>query len=1010
MKTSHTIKGILIAATLFLLLPQLSSAEDNLASGPVLRIETGGHTARVFKMDSDRRNRFLVTGGEDKTVRLWDLPSGKALKVLRPPIGYGNSGVIRAAAISPDGAAVACGGMTRSRDGYNIYIFSRETGRVTDVIGGLKEPILHLSFSKDGRFLVAALMGKAGIEVYKVPGFTPAAVSDGRYEGISSGADFDWSGRLVTVSFDGFIRLYDSSFTMIRKAPLPGGKIPSSVRFSPDGSRVAVSFYDSPHIDILSANDLSPLTSQTLPGEMVLCVTWSVDGRYLYASNGGRNGPFVLARFGEGGGAARMEEMATQRGSRRSTRSTTTAILALRDGSIAFANQEPAIGIVNTSGDVVLYKDAATFWFTNDGGLLVSADGTVVQFNGLGDRKRKVRFSLSDRRIDEISGAGYAAVELFKSDPGTGAIRITDWHASGSPKLNGRPIKLRRGEYSVAAAVAANGKGFVLGTNFGIYLFDLKGSQIWRQPFPGMRGVNIPPGGRTVVAASSDGTIHWHSIDDGKPLLTLFPAVDMKRWVVWTRSGYYDAAPGAEELIGWHINRTGAVAADFFPVSRFRSTYYRPDVVAGTLELGDERKALRIADRESGRATQDVAVEKVLPPVVSIIHPKDGAEVKDRDVNITFTVRSPSGDPVTGIRVLVDGRPAQGMRGMGAQGEEVRDMAVRIPEKDSEVSVFASNKNAVSEPSTVHLKWRGPVIGANAAPVPPTVHYEKAQKKMEHGVGTSKEPAPPNAAAVNIAASTGKRGDFVIKPKLYILAIGVSNYRDKELELGFAAKDADDFARIMSRQKGELYRDIVIKRLTDEKATKDEILDGLDWITKETTSKDVAMVFLAGHGMNDPNGIYYFLPVNTDLDRLKRTGLAFSDIKNTVISLAGKTILFVDTCHSGNIMGSRRAVADINALVNELASAENGAVVFSSSSGRQFSIEDASWGNGAFTRALVEGIGGKADFIGKGRITINMLDLYLSERVKELTKGRQTPTTAKPTTVADFPIAVISGR
>jgi uncharacterized caspase-like protein len=189
----------------------------------------------------------------------------------------------------------------------------------------------------------------------------------------------------------------------------------------------------------------------------------------------------------------------------------------------------------------------------------------------------------------------------------------------------------------------------------------------------------------------------------------------------------------------------------------------------------------------------------------------------------------------------------------------------------------------------------------------------------------------PGPASRSTAAA--KPGEFVIKPKLYILAVGVSGYHDKELKLGYAAKDADDFAGIMSRQKGELYREIVVRSLIDEKATKDEILDGLDWITKETTSKDVAMVFLAGHGMNDPNGIYYFLPVNTDLDRLKRTGLAFSDIKNTVISLAGKTILFVDTCHSGNIMGSRRAVADINALVNELASAENGAVVFSSSSG-----------------------------------------------------------------------------
>jgi len=54
----------------------------------------------------------------------------------------------------------------------------------------------------------------------------------------------------------------------------------------------------------------------------------------------------------------------------------------------------------------------------------------------------------------------------------------------------------------------------------------------------------------------------------------------------------------------------------------------------------------------------------------------------------------------------------------------------------------------------------------------------------------------------------------------------------------------------------------------------------------------------------------------------------------------------------------------------------------------------------------VEGIGGKADYMGKGRITINMLDLYISERVKELTKGKQTPATAKPKTIPDFPLAL----
>ena len=41
-----------------------------------------------------------------------------------------------------------------------------------------------------------------------------------------------------------------------------------------------------------------------------------------------------------------------------------------------------------------------------------------------------------------------------------------------------------------------------------------------------------------------------------------------------------------------------------------------------------------------------------------------------------------------------------------------------------------------------------------------------------------------------------------------------------------------------------------------------------------------------------------------------------------------------------------------------------------------------------------------------GRITYSMLNVYISERVKELTKGQQHPTMISPQTVPDFPIAV----
>ena len=72
----------------------------------------------------------------------------------------------------------------------------------------------------------------------------------------------------------------------------------------------------------------------------------------------------------------------------------------------------------------------------------------------------------------------------------------------------------------------------------------------------------------------------------------------------------------------------------------------------------------------------------------------------------------------------------------------------------------------------------------------------------------------------------------------------MSQYQNPSYSLKFAAKDARDFVSAVATQTGLLYRDVIIKILTDAQATKDEILDGLDWIRKATTSKDVAMIFL----------------------------------------------------------------------------------------------------------------------------------------------------------------------
>jgi WD40 repeat protein len=938
---------------------------------PVLRIEAEMHGAMIRAVATDAAQRYVVTGSLDKTVRVWDLASGRLLRILRPPLGPGNEGKINAVAMSPDGSTVAAAGWT----GYDwdrtasIYLFDRATAQIKRRIAGLPGIALRLVWSPDGSLLAAGLSDRNGIRVFRAQDGSEIG-ADTAYGNRSESVDFHHTGNLLSTSFDGFLRVYrvsERALTLIAKKKAPGGAQPFFARFSPDGSRIAVGYQDSARVDVLSGGTLallySPDTHGVKNGDLSK-VAWSADGSLLYA--GGRYGVGVTTRvirvWTQAGQGSFQDLLAAA--------STIGDIAPLAAGGIVYGTFDPLLGTFDGAGRKI-WERRAPFADVREikEGFKVSRDGTIVDFAFEPRAGSPARIDVTERRLDTAPAVATGLAAPVTSAPG---LDLRDWYNGLAPTLNGQPLTLQQYEISYAVAIAPDRQSFIVGAQWYLRRFDTQGKEIWRIPAPETTwAVNVSGDGKIVVAAYGDGTIRWYRLSDGTELLTFFPHADRKRWVLWSPSGYYDASPGAEDLIGWHLNRGKDVAADFYPVSRFRSTFYRPDVVAKALESLDERTALRLANEDARRKTQAVEVAKTLPPVVQIVAPTDGAAVSTPEVRVRFTVRTASDAPIIAVRARVNGQAVNLGEArnivVGGTADAARELAIPVPRQDSEIMVFAENRHGVSVPAMLHVRWAGA--------------------------------APPTAGA-----------EFIAKPKLYILAVGVSAYQDAKIRLQFAAKDARDFSQAMLRQKNGLYRDVEVKLVTDAQATRDNVVDGLEWLQRQVTSKDVGMLFLAGHGVNDANSIYHFLPVNFTPDAFKRTGIPFSDIRNTLASLAGKALFFVDTCHSGDVMGGRRAgPSDIVGALNELASAENGVVVFSSSTGRQYSLESAEWNNGAFTKALVEGITGQADVKKTGRVTHKMLDLYIAERVKQLTKGQQSPVNTSPQGVPDFPIA-LTGR
>ena len=136
-------------------------------------------------------------------------------------------------------------------------------------------------------------------------------------------------------------------------------------------------------------------------------------------------------------------------------------------------------------------------------------------------------------------------------------------------------------------------------------------------------------------------------------------------------------------------------------------------------------------------------------------------------------------------------------------------------------------------------------------------------------------------------------------------------------------------------------------------------------------------------------------------------GVAQEEVRRSLQGLTGKVLWFLDTCHAGS--AAKRPPVDMNVLVNTVTSAENGGiVVFASSTGREVSIERGSWGNGAFTKAIVEGIAeGQADLQRDGIITTSLLDFFVTRRVKKLTEEGQHPVMGRPPDQPDFTIAEV---
>lgn len=945
-----------------LLLLPMAPAMAGPPETPQLRIETGNHLSLLTRIAVDRPGWLIATASEDKTIRLWAADDGRPLLVLRPPIGSGSLGDIYALAFSPDGRTIAAGGSSGfDGDSHSLYLFERTSGRLRKggTLSGLESPIEQLVWSSDGQFLAVGLR-QGGLRIFDRNLHFIGA--DPEYNEAIFGADFAHDGRLAVASLDGAIRLYrigNQGLKRLARQHTAGG-LPYSLAFSPDGATLAIGYQNAPRVDLYDAATLEPRHSAGYGGNGNLGrVAWSADGRTLYAagtfSSGGR---FPLIAFADGGYREGQPLFAFA--------NTVTALATRPAGGVLAASAEPSWAALDGNGRLLFQQKRQNGDFRDAGDTLrVSADGSRLNFPFAPGGRDIVGFDLKSGSLGPSSNTGLAGPLMHAN-----GISLAHWKNGMQPELNGRVLKLQENEIARSAALAPAGDRAVLGTEWNLRGFDNGGNPLWSTRLPAAAwAVTISGDGKWALAALGDGTIRWYRLDDGAEQLALFVHADRERWIAWTPSGYYDTSLNGEALIGWHLNRGASHQADFYPVSRFRKQFYRPDVIQKVLATGDERSALRQADAESAAKVPEQKLVQLLPPVVEV-QSERAIESAASLLPLRFSVRAPADAPVSEVKIRVNGELMQTLGKSAlphARGDEapVLESRIKLPPQDATVDIVARNKNGVSEPVTVTVKR-------------PAVEASSAVKKSGN---------------------------------LYALIVGVSSYPHlkPDMQLQFAAKDAQDFGAALKKSASPLFKQLQFRTLVNADATHDKVLEGLKWLRDSVQPEDMAVLFLAGHGVMLERQ-YFFVSSDFDMSSpavMRQTGVPDNALQDTLQNLRGRSVFFVDTCHSGFVLSDLKINTDMTGTLNEMGD-EKSVVVLTAAAGRQFSFEDASWGNGAFTKALIEGLNGKAPQADtQSHVTTPvLLHSYVSRRVKQLTDNGQTPKMIGA--VFDDPIAVVA--
>jgi WD40 repeat protein len=945
---------------------------------PQLVLDTGGHTAPIFQAVFAPGGDELITVSLDKTIRFWDVNSGRSLRVLRPPLGPGHQGELHAVALSPDGRTLAVAGFGFLTDGKRsspIFLIDRASGTITRTLRAHTGTVQALAFSADGK-------------------------------------------RLASGGVDRLIRVWDVAGGQVIKK-LPGHTAPvTGLALSPDGKKL-VSAGSPPHVGRMDGERVAWLWSvedeqvlNRLEGEHtrpVQRVAWSPDGTRIATGSQAEMGDSFVALWDADGKPVRRIDYHRQRrmgcASLAFTPDSRHLLVSLRDAFYSSAGIYPLDGGEPRqlffgnyhlqdipSGAGVVSGDGRRVAVINDRhhrtALYDTAEGRLVRvLGGVGRQPALVSWvrQPGQRLIawrNQAPGQGYKAwepmteelfehafrldeLEMVPAPPGKDNRYVRTHYAEGPLLLwgaGGPDVLLKQGEkelarlkppgdsWTTAAAVSfLTADRGVLTNHTGLYVFDTSplgaGRDRLLYALSGPNGPVLsvspsPDNGRYLLAASDDQVIRVWDPKHPQPLLSLFVAG--RDWVAWTPEGYYAASPGGEKLVGWVTDNGPDQMMTSHPAQRFHQRLYRPNLIKALLDKGS----------------------KLLPPRAGLQVVDDKALPK---VKLKATAEAAAkGQPVVSLRLLVDGRPLPDGAGL-LDLKEPKDNAeaeweVTLPPGEHELKVLAHSPDTAAASAAVRVNVKPPA---------------------------------------DVPAKAG--------PTLHLLAVGINQYQNKDLCLRCAAQDAESLAGAFRKHcvgPGNVFGAVRGgEPLLNARATRAGVLEALGALRRGVKPADLAVVYFAGHGVKDGDD-FYLLTVEADTTRLPQTAVSGKELRKQLTDLPCQVLLILDACHSAAGVRAFRPAADDAA--RSLTDDDCAVAVLCAAMGTEYAEEKKE--HGLFTRALVEALErtrGVPYNQHDHRQYVHHLHAYVLEEVQAASDDRQHPFLALPWVTQPFAVRLL---